>query len=34
MFQISKKAFKKAIGALYREQLVKLTDKGVEYIKR
>ena len=27
--QISKKAFKKAIGALYRERLVKLTDKGV-----
>jgi len=31
--QISKKAFKKAIGALYRERLVKLTDKGVELIK-
>jgi predicted RNA-binding protein (virulence factor B family) len=30
--QISKKAFKKAIGALYRERLVKLTDKGVELI--
>ncbi len=29
---ISKKAFKKAIGALYRERLVKLTDKGVELI--
>jgi predicted RNA-binding protein (virulence factor B family) len=34
MLQISKKAFKKAVGALYKEQLVKLTDKGVEYIKR
>ncbi len=30
--QISKKAFKKAIGALYRERLVKLTDKGVVLI--
>ncbi len=32
--QISKKAFKKAIGALYRERLVKITDKGVELIKK
>ncbi|HEY0029524.1 MAG TPA: GntR family transcriptional regulator, partial [Bacteroidia bacterium] len=32
--QISKKAFKKAVGALYRERLVKLTDKGVELINR
>lgn len=31
---ISKKAFKKAIGALYRERLVKLTDKGVELIDK
>ncbi len=31
--QISKKAFKKALGALYRERLVKLTDKGVELLK-
>jgi len=31
--QISKKAFKKAVGALYRERLVKLTDKGVELVK-
>jgi predicted RNA-binding protein (virulence factor B family) len=30
--QISKKAFKKAIGALYRERLVTLTDKGVQLI--
>src|ERR1019366_1866141 len=30
--QISKKAFKKAIGALYRERLVKLTDKGVQLV--
>lgn len=30
---ISKKAFKKAVGALYKERLVKLTDKGVELIK-
>ena len=32
--QISKKAFKKAVGALYRERLVKLTDKGVELIDK
>lgn len=31
--QISKKAFKKAVGALYKERLVKLTDKGVELVK-
>ena len=31
---ISKKAFKKAIGALYRERLVKLTEKGVELIDK
>jgi predicted RNA-binding protein (virulence factor B family) len=31
--QISKKAFKKAVGALYRERLVNLTDKGVELVK-
>jgi predicted RNA-binding protein (virulence factor B family) len=30
--QISKKAFKKSVGALYRERLVKLTDKGVELV--
>ena len=30
--QISKKAFKKAIGALYKERLIKLTDKGVELV--
>ncbi|HET6226973.1 MAG TPA: S1-like domain-containing RNA-binding protein [Bacteroidia bacterium] len=28
--QMSKKAFKKAIGSLYRERLVVLTDKGVQ----
>lgn len=31
--QISKKAFKKAVGALYKERLVTLTDKGVQLIK-
>lgn len=31
--QISKKAFKKAIGALYRERLVKLTEKGVTLVQ-
>lgn len=30
--QISKKAFKKAVGALYKERLVKITEKGVELI--
>lgn len=30
--QISKKAFKKAVGALYKERLVKLSDKGVELV--
>jgi hypothetical protein len=30
--QISKKAFKKAVGALYKERLVKLTDKGIRLI--
>jgi predicted RNA-binding protein (virulence factor B family) len=32
--QISKKAFKKAVGALYKERLVKLTDKGVELVSK
>ncbi len=31
--QISKKAFKKAVGALYRERLVKLTSTGIELVK-
>ncbi len=31
--QISKKAFKKAVGALYKEKLVTLTDKGVQLNK-
>jgi len=31
--QISKKVFKKAVGALYRERLVKITDKGLELLK-
>ena len=30
--QMSKKAFKKAIGGLYKEQLIKITDKGIELI--
>jgi hypothetical protein len=30
--QMSKKAFKKAIGSLYREKLVTLTDKGVQLV--
>ncbi|MCK6649191.1 MAG: S1-like domain-containing RNA-binding protein [Bacteroidia bacterium] len=34
VLQISKKAFKKAVGALYKDRLVKLTDKGVELIQK
>lgn len=30
--QMSKKAFKKAIGSLYKEKLVTLTDKGVQLV--
>lgn len=33
MLQISKKAFKKAVGALYKEKLVVLTDKGVQLVQ-
>lgn len=33
-FGISKKAFKKAIGALYRERLVRIEDEGVVWIAR
>src|SRR4051812_4610395 len=32
--QMSKKAFKKAIGSLYKGKLVTLTDKGVQLIKQ
>jgi predicted RNA-binding protein (virulence factor B family) len=32
--QMSKKAFKKAIGSLYKDKLVTLTDKGVQLIKQ
>lgn len=31
-FQISKKAFKKAIGALYKDRKIKLDDKGISLI--
>lgn len=31
--QISKKAFKKAVGALYKEQLIKLAKEGIELVK-
>ncbi|MBL7952510.1 MAG: GntR family transcriptional regulator [Flavobacteriales bacterium] len=33
-FGISKKAFKKALGALYRERLVRIEDEGVVWIGR
>ncbi len=32
-FQISKKVFKQAIGCLYRELRIKITDKGIELVK-
>jgi len=32
-FQISKKVFKRAIGILYREHKIKITDKGIEIVK-
>ncbi|MFA6009398.1 MAG: type I-B CRISPR-associated protein Cas8b1/Cst1 [Desulfobacteraceae bacterium] len=32
-FQVSKKVFKQAIGKLYKQHLIKITDKGIELIK-
>ena len=32
-FQVSKKVFKQAIGKLYKEGKIKITDKGIEFIK-
>ena len=32
-FQVSKKVFKRAIGILYRQQKIKVTDKGIALVK-
>jgi len=32
-FQISKKAFKKAIGDLYRRRLITIDDDGIRLVK-
>lgn len=32
-FQISKKTFKKAVGALYKERLIAIEDKGIRLVK-
>ena len=32
-FQISKRVFKKAIGRLYKQHKIKITDKGIELVK-
>jgi len=32
-FQISKKVFKQAIGKLYKQRKIKITDKGIELVK-
>ncbi len=33
-FQVSKKVFKRAIGILYRQKKIKITDKGIELVKK
>ena len=32
-FQVSKKVFKQAIGSLYKQGKIKITDKGIELVK-
>ena len=32
-FQVSKKVFKQAIGRLYKQNKIKITDKGIEFIE-
>ncbi|MDY6823533.1 MAG: type I-B CRISPR-associated protein Cas8b1/Cst1 [Thermodesulfobacteriota bacterium] len=32
-FRVSKKVFKRAIGILYRQNKIKITDKGIELVK-
>ena len=32
-FQVSKKVFKQAIGKLYKQHKIKITDKGIELVK-
>ncbi|MDP2922167.1 MAG: type I-B CRISPR-associated protein Cas8b1/Cst1 [Candidatus Omnitrophota bacterium] len=31
-FQISKKVFKKAVGILYKQRIIKITDNGIEVV--
>lgn len=33
-FQVSKKVFKQAIGRLYKEHTIKITDTGIELVKK
>ena len=33
-FQVSKKVFKKAVGDLYKKQLIIISDKGLELTKK
>jgi predicted RNA-binding protein (virulence factor B family) len=33
-FQVSKKVFKQAIGGLYKQGKIKITDEGIELIKK
>ena len=33
-FQISKAVFKQAIGKLYKQRKIKITDKGIEIVKQ
>ena len=32
-FEVSKKVFKQAIGSLYKQGRIKITDEGIEYLK-
>ncbi|MBN4053655.1 hypothetical protein JYT97_02100 [Haliea sp. AH-315-K21] len=32
-FQVSKKVFKQAIGSLYKQRKIKISDKGIELVK-
>ncbi|MFA5271108.1 MAG: type I-B CRISPR-associated protein Cas8b1/Cst1 [Candidatus Omnitrophota bacterium] len=33
-FQMSKKVFKKAIGVLYKQRIIRITDKGIEFVAK
>ena len=34
VFQVSKKVFKQAIGSLYKKGVIKITDKGIELVRK